>query len=88
VSSGPAYYDAACQALAATCESYSFCKRASLVQTSALSPVRRLRHLGDHALLQQEVALWGGASQSDDDAAGGQPAASSPLAAGSSRGEL
>jgi len=27
VSSGPAYYTAACAALAATCEQYSFCKR-------------------------------------------------------------
>merc|ERR1712151_750370 len=27
VSSGPAYYAAACAALAATCEQYSFCRR-------------------------------------------------------------
>merc|ERR1719401_2185323 len=56
ISSGPEYYTATCQALAATCEQHSFCKRSSLTQTSAMRRVR-LRTVGGHALMQQDVTL-------------------------------
>jgi hypothetical protein len=38
VANGPAYYTAACTALAATCEQHSFCKRVPAGSTSTASP--------------------------------------------------
>merc|ERR1712019_185696 len=45
-------YSAACEALAANCEQYSFCKRASLTQTSGRHQIGLRRSTGN-ALLQQ-----------------------------------
>merc|ERR1712217_527466 len=59
-------YSAACEALAANCEQYSFCRRASLTQISARRQVR-LRRSAGNALLQQSSNLQDSiATESED----------------------
>jgi len=55
ISNGPDYYTATCAALEATCEQFSFCKRASaLAQSSALHPSPRVVH--QHKFLHRQDA--------------------------------
>merc|ERR1712048_219985 len=65
----PTIYSAACKALAANCELYSFCKRASLTQTSAKRQIR-LRRSAGNALLQQSSKVQDGIAAEEKDLAG------------------
>merc|ERR1712217_837206 len=62
-------YSAACEALAANCEQYSFCTRASLAQTSARRQIR-LRRSAGNALLQQSSNVQDGLATENEDLAG------------------
>merc|ERR1712014_178613 len=62
-------YSAACEALAANCEQYSFCTRASLTQTSARRQIR-LRRSAGNALLQQSSEVQDGIATEEEDLAG------------------
>merc|ERR1712048_92985 len=65
-------YSAACSALEATCEQFSFCKRASsLAQSSAMHsepvrPSRRLRRSTQHVLFQRESTMQKGTFADED----------------------